>query len=155
MTDPDLIRKDALQKGYDNEALRILELSAKMSELCKFVWAGSLALFFAVLTSAKTDAAYSFYDDTKKFLLAAAICGSLSLLCEYLQFASGYNHAARVVAWIEQKSIVGSPITYTNYNQHTKSALTCMNDAFFVIKNFLAIASAALIAFAVIRFAFV
>jgi hypothetical protein len=69
MATSDLIPKDALQKGYDNEAAKIPELSAKMSELCKFVWAGSLALYFAALTTAKADAAGTFLRRQQRFFI--------------------------------------------------------------------------------------
>jgi hypothetical protein len=125
-----------------------------MSELCKFVWAGSLALFLAALTSDQSKVVTSFYGNSRWFLLLAAICGSLSMVFEYLQFVSGYKHAVNFVTWIERQVTARTPITCSSYNQNTTTGLSRLNDAFFVAKNISALAAAVLIALAVIRFAF-
>jgi hypothetical protein len=86
--------------------------------------------------------------------LWAAVCGSLSLLLKYLQFAFGYKHALKFVALIEQTTKERIPITFESYNQSAVGPLLRLNDVCFVAKNVLAIGAAALMAAAVIRFTF-
>jgi len=153
MSDSDPVPSDELQKSYDDESANIPFLSGKISELCKFIWAGSLAIFYATLTTASGDAAHAFYDKSRTYLLLGAIFGSLCLVFEYLQLISGYKHAVDFVDWVEKKVKAKETITKSSYNERTVSVFSFLNDKFFLAKNSCAVVSAALIAFAVIRFA--
>ncbi len=146
--DSDLIDSESLQKAYDNEASNIPTFSTKISELCKYIWAGSLAFFYATLSSAKDTVAYTFYQQNRHFIFAAAICGSIALIADYVQNLCGFKHAGAIVHWIEDTP----NITRNQFNAHTTTIYSKLNTVFFVLKNFCCIAAALLTAYSLLNF---
>jgi hypothetical protein len=140
-----LVSKEALQKAYDDEVANLPKFGGKISELCKYVWAGSLAIAYALVTTEKPIPAFS---GTLKFVwVAAAGVGAVALLLDYLQYLSAFFHARNFVRWIET---VPKPIELQTFNANTVSFFSRANSFFFWAKNAAVFASAALIAIAVI-----
>lgn len=143
--DDDSVPEDVLTKAFDNEFTNINRFADKISELCKFVWAGSLATYFALLMSPKDTPGSIFFIQSKCFLLAAAACGTAAYVCDYLQSIYGYSHAMRIVSWIHQED----DVTYTKFNQMTESKYSRLNSLFFILKNVFAIIAAVLLVCAI------
>jgi hypothetical protein len=140
------ISDDELQKAYANEAANIPKFGGKVSELCKYVWVGSLAIAYTLATADKPIPAFS--GGQKYILIAAAGAGSLALLFDYLQYLSAYLHARRFVRWIESSS---GPIELKVFNGKTVSIFSYANSCFFWAKNFAVFISAILIVVAMLR----
>jgi hypothetical protein len=132
------IEAEALAKAYQAEAQNIPTVSGKLSELCKYIWAGSIATFFALLTASSGTRAFEFYSANKTIVFAAAILGSFAFLFDYLQNLSALTHAKRLVRWIEQTD----PIRIDQFNNMVASTWTRANFAFFCLKNLCAVLAA-------------
>jgi hypothetical protein len=139
------IPSDKLQESYATEAANIPKFGEKISELCKYVWAGSLAIAYAIATNDKPNALFS--GNQKYILIAAAGAGSLALLFDYLQYLAAFLHAKRIVQWIESAP---KPVAQKAYNDQTVSIYSQANAFFFFAKNVAVFVSAALIALAMI-----
>lgn len=145
-----LIDTKDLQAAYDKEAKNIPTFSTKISELCKFIWAGSLAFFYATLSAGRDTVAFTFYHENAPFILIAAICGSIALIADYVQNVAGFKHSKEIVIWIESTS----KITRDQFNAHTATIYLKINSFFFVIKNLCCIAAAALTGYSILHFVF-
>ena len=146
----DLIDTKDLQAAYDKEAANIPTFSTKISELCKFIWAGSLAFFYATMSSAKDTVAFTFYQQNARYILIAAICGSIALISDYVQNVAGFKHARKLVEWIENTE----PITRNDFNAHTSSVYLKINSFFFFCKNVCCVVAAGLTAYSILNFIF-
>ena len=140
-----------IQHAYENEAQNIPKFSGKMSELCKYIWAGSMATLFALLTSAAGTPAASFFSANRSLIVLAAVAGSAAFLLDYLQNAAAYRHFNNVAHWIESRDT----FTREAYNEQTNSGWLSASRGLFVVKNFCALAAAALLGASVLRFLFV
>jgi hypothetical protein len=143
-----LIPSEELQAAYEKEAANIPTFSTKISELCKYVWAGSLAFFYATLSSAKDTVAYAFYQQNSRYIVGAAVCGSIALIADYAQNISGFKHASKLVYWIENTK----NITKDQFNAHTTTVYSRLNTFFFGIKNVSCVGAALLTAYSIINF---
>jgi hypothetical protein len=144
----DLIDTKSLQAAYENEAKNIPTFSAKISELCKFIWAGSLAFFYATLSSGKDTVAFAFYQQNRPYIFAAAVFGSIGLISDYAQNVCGFKHAGELVHWIETTR----NITRDQFNAHTTTIYSKFNTFFFGLKIICCIAAAALTAYSILNF---
>jgi hypothetical protein len=139
---------EEVQRAYDNEVQDIPKFSGRMSDLCKYIWAGSLGTLFALLTAAPATPAANFYAVNRSLVIAAAVAGSIAFVLDYLQNAVAYLHANRIVTWIERQT----SIKRHEYNAKVNGELAPTGRALFVLKNLLALAAAALLGLAVVRF---
>lgn len=64
------------------------------------IWAGALAIFYALATAEPTSAATKFIGAQRSLLFIAAIAGSLAFLFDYLQNVTSYIHASRLATWL-------------------------------------------------------
>jgi hypothetical protein len=145
----DLLSTKELQKAYEEVAKNISTLSKKISELCKYIWAGSLALFYAALSSGKDTVAYAFYQQNKFYIFGAAVCGSIALISDYLQNVSGLKKAEEIVGWIEKNP---GNITRDQLTAHRTTGYSKANIFFFRLKNVCCIAAAVLTAYSIVSF---
>jgi len=143
-----LLKAEELQAAYDKEAQQLPTFSGKISELCKYIWAGSLAFFYATMSSAKDTVAFAFYQQNKSYIFAAAICGSIALVADYVQNLCGFKHASKLVHWIENTR----NITRDQLNEHTTTVYSVLNTVFFVFKNLCCIGAALLTAYSIVNF---
>jgi len=149
MTDgSELIDSKELQAAYDKEAENIPTFSTKISELCKYIWAGSLAFFYATISSGKDTVAYTFYQQNQHYIFAAAVCGSIALVADYVQNVCGFRHAELLVHWIENTS----DITRKQYNAHTTTVYSKLNTFFFWLKNICCVGAALSTAYSILNF---
>jgi hypothetical protein len=133
---------DNVQKAYDTEFQNIKDISAKISELCKYIWAGSLATFFALITAQQNTRAFDFYSASKTIIFAAAIFGSLAFLFDYLQYVSGLVQATKVKKWFEGTTDPNP----ADFGPVAHSLWTKANFVFFCAKNaFAALAAISMI----------
>jgi hypothetical protein len=146
--DSDILKDEELQAHYKDESDNIPVFSAKISELCKYIWAGSLAFFYATLNSATGTAAGEFYQQNKHTIFAVAVCGSVGLICDYLQNVCALKHSDDLVDWIENTK----NITRGQYNDHTKSVYSRLDDIFFWLKNISCIFAALFTAYSILNF---
>jgi hypothetical protein len=137
-----------IQHAYESEAGNIQKFSGKMSELCKYVWAGSMATLFALLTSAPDTPAAAFFSANRTLIALAALAGSAAFLLDYLQNAAAYKHFNKITHWIEGRAT----FTREAYNTQTNSGWLSASQCLFVVKNFCALAAAALLGVSVLRF---
>jgi len=137
-----------IQSAYASESQKLPTYSGKMSELCKFVWAGSMATLFAVMTAAPDSTAAKFYSDNHYFMIGAAAAGSIAFLLDYLQNVTVYCHYKGLVHWIEGRT----KFFREEYNQQTQSNWLAVAHVLFIVKNVCALAAAMLLALAVIHF---
>jgi hypothetical protein len=144
----DVLSDEELQAEYNSESDGIPIYSAKISEICKYIWAGSLAFFYATLSSGKETVAYGFYQQNKHYILAAAICGSIALIADYVQNVCGLEHASKFTNWIENTD----EITRDQFNAHTTSVYSKLNTLFFWLQNIFCIAAALLTAYSIVNF---
>jgi hypothetical protein len=140
--DKSRIVPDGRQKAYDTEFQNIAAISTKLSELCKYIWAGSLATFFALITAQQNTRAFDFYTTNKTIIFAAAIFGSLAFIFDYLQYLSALVHATRVAKWFERTPDANSE----DFSRVAHSLWTKANFLFFCTKNaFAALAAISMI----------
>jgi hypothetical protein len=85
MTAPKNLDDKEAQEAYLRESAYIPEFTGRISDLCKYVWGGALAIFYALVTSDPTGSAYKFLGSQRYVLFIAAIAGSLAFLFDYLQ----------------------------------------------------------------------
>lgn len=144
----DVLSTEELEAAYKKESEGIPAYSTKISELCKYIWAGSLAFFYATLSAGKETVAYGFYQQNKHYIFAAAICGSIALIAAYIQNICGLKHADKLVNWIENTR----NITRDQYNARTTSIYSNLNTIFFWLQNIFCIAAALLTAYPIVNF---
>jgi hypothetical protein len=147
MTSSDNLTQKEAQEAYNREAANIPEFAGKISELCKYVWAGALAIFYALVTSDPTSSAYKFLGNQRSLLFVAAIAGSLAFLFDYLQNISAYLHARLLVSWMERTD----PIPREEFNRRTTSVFSWANALFFFAKNIAVLITAALVSYVILR----
>jgi hypothetical protein len=135
------------QAAYDSGVENVSKFSARISELCKIVWAGALAIFYALVTAEPGSAATKFIGTQRTILFAAAVAGSLALLFDYLQNISAYVHASRLTAWIARTT---GTIPAATYNAKTKDFWACANTFFFGAKNVAVLVTAVLVAYVIL-----
>lgn len=133
------------QDAYNREAANVPLFAGKISELCKYVWAGALAIFYALATTGPNSAANAFTSTQRSLLFIAAIAGALAFLFDYLQNLSAYLHARLLKHWMETTN----PIPHDEYNRRTKSVFSAANAAFFFAKNAAVLVTASLIAYVI------
>jgi len=134
------------QDAYNTSVENISKFSARISELCKFVWAGALAIFYALVTAGPTSAASKFIGAQRPLLFIAAIAGALAFLFDYLQNITAYIQATRLVDWIKDRNT----ITVTTYNKRTRDGWAIANEIFFVLKNVAVLVTAVLVAYVIL-----
>jgi hypothetical protein len=135
------------QKAYDSAVGDIAHFSESISELCKFVWAGSLAIFYALIVSEPSGSAEKLVGAQRPILFIAAIAGSLAFLFDYLQKISAYTHACYLANWIGESD---EEIPLDEYNSKTTSIWSTLNNFFFILKNISVLMTAALLAYVMI-----
>jgi|SRR5580704_13535416 hypothetical protein len=145
MANQNLTDKEA-QEAYNRESANLPVFTSKISELCKYVWAGSLAIFYALVTADPKSAAYHFVGNARYLLFIAAVAGSLAFLFDYLQNLSAYLHAAQLVKWLESTN----PIPAAEFNRRTTSVFSYANKIFFVLKNAAVLVTAALVSYVIL-----
>jgi hypothetical protein len=133
------------QDAYNTSADNIVKFSVRISELCKFVWAGALAIFYALVTAEPTSAASKFMAAQRPLLFIAAIAGALAFVFDYLQNITAYIQATRMVQWIEARN----QIDVAEYNIRTRDFWARANELFFVIKNLAVLIAAVLVAYVI------
>ena len=133
------------QGVYDTSADNIIKFSVRISELCKFVWAGALAVFYALVTAEPTSAASKFMAAQRPLLFIAAIAGALAFVFDYLQNITAYIQATRMVNWIEARAAIDR----SEYNGKTKDFWARANEVFFIVKNVAVLIAAVLIAYVI------
>lgn len=136
-------KQDAYNSGVEN----ISYFSGRISELCKFVWAGALAIFYALVTAEPTSAATKFIGAQRPLLFIAAIAGSLAFLFDYMQNIAAYIHASRLTSWLSKTE---RAIPVETYNARTKDCWSRANTFFFVVKNLAVLITASLVAYVII-----
>jgi hypothetical protein len=146
--DSDLMDDEEVQTSYDAEVANIPASAAKISELCKYIWAGSLAFFYATLSSGRDTIAHTFYIENKCYILATAVFASIALIADYIQNLCGLKHAETLTEWIENTEI----ISRAQYNAHTSTVYSRLNTLFFYLKNVCCIVAALLIMCSIISF---
>jgi len=134
------------QDAYNNSVGNVEKFSARISELCKFVWAGALAIFYALVTAESASGAAKFVGSQRTLLFIAAIAGALAFLFDYLQNITAYIQATKLADWIKNRST----IAVTTYNARTKDGWSMANEAFFVLKNLAVLVAAALVAYVIL-----
>jgi len=139
-----------IQRAYENESQNLPIYSGKMSELCKYIWAGSMATLFSLLTSASDTPAAAFFLANRSLVVLAAIAGSAAFLLDYLQNAAAYKHFNEITQWIESRNT----FTREAFNAQTTSVWLSASRGLFVAKNFSALAAAALLGASILRFLF-
>src|SRR5436309_15110450 len=97
MADKTHLSEQEAQAVYDSMVAHMSERAAKISELCKYVWVGSLAIFYALVT-APTE---KFTNHQRSLLFIAASAGALAFLFDYLQNLSAYLHARFFADWLK------------------------------------------------------
>jgi hypothetical protein len=142
---PNLTRQER-QDAYNTSVDNISKFSARISELCKFVWAGALAIFYALVTAEPTSAASKFIGAERPFLFVAAAAGALAFLFDYLQNISAYIQATRLADWIKDRNTISADV----YNRRTKDGWSAANEFFFIAKNLAVFVSAILVAYVII-----
>jgi hypothetical protein len=142
----DHLSDEEFQNAYNSESAYISESSRRLSELCKFVWAGSLAIFYALITTDPAKAGHSFSNSQRTLLFVAATAGALAFLCDYLQQFCAFMHAQRLVAWLESAE---QEVAVEEYNERTSSVFSKANGFFFYAKNLAALFAAALVAYVI------
>jgi hypothetical protein len=124
--DSELMDDEEVQTHYDAEVANIPAFAASISELCKYIWAGSLAFFYATLSSGKDTVAHTFYVQNKRYILATAVFASIALIADYIQNLCGLKHAETFTEWIENTE----NILRTQYNAHTSTVYSRLNTVF-------------------------
>ena len=150
MTSAGLVPDGELQNLYEKEVENKYKLSAKISELCKFAWAGSIAFFYAVIVAPANTPSIKLYHDNKYFIISAAALGAIAFVSDYLQYVFAYKHTSDRVSWIERTT----NIRRERLTQTAKSKYSRLNSLFFVLKNCAALTAALLVATTIIRFVF-
>jgi hypothetical protein len=149
--DSELMKKKELQTSYDAEVANIPAFAAKISELCKYIWAGSLAFFYATLSSGRDTVAHTFYIQNKCYIFATAVFASIALIADYIQNLCGLKHAETLTEWIESIEDT-EKISRTQYNAHTSTVYSRLNTLFFNLKNACCIVAALLVMCSIISF---
>ena len=142
---PNLTRQER-QGAYDTSVENISKFSARISELCKFVWAGALAIFYALVTADPTGGAAKFIGAQRPLLFIAAIAGALAFLFDYLQNITAYIQATRLADWIKDRNKIAA----STYNKRTKDGWAAANAIFFVLKNIAVLVTAVLVAYVIL-----
>lgn len=147
MTKPDNLSPAEKQAGYDAANKDAAEFSGKISELCKYVWAGALAIFYALVTAEPTSAAAKFVGVQRPLLFIAAIAGSLAFLFDYLQNITAHIHASKLTSWLANTS---GAILRKEYDKRLGDVWAQANTYLFVAKNVAVLAAATLVAAVII-----
>jgi hypothetical protein len=147
----ELMSEEELQTSYDLEVANISAFAAKISELCKYIWAGSLAFFYATLSSGKDTVAHTFYIQNKGYILATAVFASIALIADYIQNLCALKHAEILTEWIESIEDTKN-ISRTQYNAHTSTVYSRLNTVSFNLKNVFCVIAALLIMCSIISF---
>jgi hypothetical protein len=145
---PILIEEDKVTRIYEKQSESYAAFAARMSELCRYIWAGSLAAFFSLLLAAEGTRAFKFYTDNKSLLLAVVIMSSAALLLDYVQSWAGFRTAKSVIDWVENSS----RYTRASYLVAIDSPWIKLNVFCFALKNICAILAAILLGYAVWSF---
>jgi hypothetical protein len=142
---PNLTRQKR-QDAYDSSVENISYFSGRISELCKFVWAGALAIFYALVMAEPTSAAAKFIGTQRPLLFIAAIAGALAFLFDYLQNISAHIQASKLAEWIKARDT----ISVSTYNRRTRDCWSKANGFFFVLKNLAVLITATLVAYVIV-----
>ena len=143
-----LIKYDHVVRINERASQLYAEFAARISELCRYIWAGSLATFFSLLLAAKDTRAFDFYSASKSLLLVIVILSSVALLLDYVQNMAGFRTAKSITNWAEH-----SPRhTRKAYLALVNSPWLRLNVLCFVLKNICAIVAAILLGAAVWTF---
>jgi hypothetical protein len=143
-----LIDHDQVERIYEQQSLSYAAFAARMSELCRYIWAGSLATFFSLLLAAPNTRAFDFYAANKSLLLAVVVLSSVALTLDYVQNWAGFRTAGSVINWVEN----APRYTRVSYLRAIDSQWLQLNVLCFVFKNFCAITAAILLGIAVWTF---
>jgi hypothetical protein len=143
-----LIKHKEVARIYERESQKYSAFAARMSDLCRYIWAGSLATFFSLLLAAEKTRAFEFYAANKSLLLVIVILSSAALLLDYVQSIAGFRTAGSVANWVEG----GPPYRQADYQALADSGWFRLNVWCFVLKNICAIAAAILLGIAVWTF---
>jgi hypothetical protein len=140
-----MLTKEEIQSSYDKEIESIRTQTARISELCKYSWAGALAIFFSLVVAAKDSEAARFTHGIR-FLWLAAIAGAIAFIFEFLQFIFAYIHSRRFADWLGEQRQVSKP----QHDAQTTSFLVTLNLAFFRLKIVASLLAAALVALGIL-----
>jgi hypothetical protein len=145
---PILIEEDKVTRIYEQQSESYAAFAKRMSELCRYIWAGSLATFFSLLLAAEHTRAFDFYVANKSLLLVIVILSSAALSLDYVQSWAGFRTAKSVIDWVENSS----RYTRASYLVAIDSPWIKLNVFCFVLKNICAIVAAILLGYAVWTF---
>jgi hypothetical protein len=143
-----LIARAQVNAIYERVSKTYIEFAARMSELCRYIWAGSLATFFSLLLAGERTRAVEFYAANKSLLLVIVILSSAALLLDYVQNWAGFRTAKSVIDWVERSS----RHTRAGYLAVIDSPWLRLNVWCFALKNICAILAAILLGYAVCTF---
>jgi len=143
----DSLTEEQVQVVYDSESANIPKISERISTLCKFAWAGSLAIFFGLATAKSDSGTYVFFSGQRALLFASAIAGSVAFLFDYLQNLFAYIHTQRFLTWIE----VNKSFSKTALNQRVAGGWSAAATFAFYAKNIAAFLAAVLLGLAILR----
>jgi hypothetical protein len=140
------LSKEDAQERYDYETKNIADASGRISELCKYVWAGSLAIFYALISAEQTSAAHRLIGSERSLLFIAAISGALAFVFDYLQNFCTYLHSLFLANWMESQD----PIATDEYDRRIKSKFSIASEICFYIKNVAVMLTAGLVAYVIV-----
>ncbi|MGH7066973.1 MAG: hypothetical protein ACREFO_11035 [Acetobacteraceae bacterium] len=87
------------QKLTDANFADARSFAQRLSDAAKYAWVGAFALLYAAML-ADSGALKTFYMHWKWVLLAAAVLGAISFVCDLAKNVVGLRFAARLDSWI-------------------------------------------------------
>lgn len=147
MADRKYLTEKEAQGAYDSQVANVTLFAGKISELCKYVWAGALAIFYALITTDPAGPANKFLGGHRSLLFVAAAAGALAFLFDYLQNFCAYKHALSLARWLESEP---GQITVEEQNRRTSGVYLIANAAFFYAKNFAVLVTASLLVYVIL-----
>jgi hypothetical protein len=143
-----MLSKEEIQSSYNDEQKNISTFSGKLSESCKYAWAGALALFFTSIVAANAETLARF-KSVFDLLWIAAFFGALAFLLEIFQYIAAYVHARTFTAWMAAQT----EIAKGDHDKKAYGPLTKANFILFVLKVICSLLSAAFVALGMVSIA--
>ncbi len=131
MTDNE--KKEARKKVLEQKE----KVSARVSDLCRYIGFGLVAVVYAILTS-DSKAVISIYEHYTGFLLGVAALGVFTIIFDYLQYLGGYYSVEKAL-----KNEIG------NYQYDDKSFWYRLRSSAFIFKQFTAFIGALILVFVI------
>lgn len=131
MTDDE--KKEARKKVLEQKE----KVSARISDLCRYIGFGLVAVVYAILTS-DSKTVISIYEHYTGLLLGVAALGVLTIIVDYLQYLGGYYSVEKAL-----KNEAG------NYQYDDESFWYCLRNSAFIFKQFSAFVGALILVFVI------